>query len=86
MNLCLYYSYLKLQTQVQDNLASVNTKNKFVEKESARLQREMETEKQMAKAAKLAEEALENERKHMVDELDVLKQNRDKWMDAAGRI
>ena len=86
MNVCLYYSYLKLQTQVQDNLASVNTKNKFVEKESARLQREMETEKQMAKAAKLAEEALENERKHMVDELDVLKQNRDKWMDAAGRI
>jgi len=86
MDLCVNYSYLAIQTQVQDNLAYINKTNKFVESESARLKREIETEKRLTKAAQLAEEELKTERNYMVDELDVLKQNRDKWMDAAGRM
>lgn len=75
---------MAIQTQIQDNLASVNARNKHVVDEGQRLKVEMERQKQMAKAAKLAEEQLEQERQNMDEELETLKMNRDRWMDAAG--
>lgn len=79
-----YYSYITIQTQIQDNLASVHARNKHVVDEGHRIKTEMEREKELTKAAKREEEQLEQERKQMNEELKTLKQNRDRWMDAAG--
>lgn len=78
------FSYLTIQTQIQDNLAKVNERNKFVVDEGKRLQVEMERQQQMAKAAKSAEEQLAREKREMEEELETLKRNRDRWMDSAG--
>lgn len=79
-----YFSYITIQTQIQGNLASVHARNKHVVDEGQRIKTEMEREKELTKAAKRAEEQLEQERKQMTEELKTLKQNRDRWMDAAG--
>ncbi|XP_052236501.1 uncharacterized protein LOC127848219 [Dreissena polymorpha] len=81
-------SYLKLQTEIQKNMAFVNDKNKHVIKESERLKVQMEREKQMAKAAALAQKELEEEKKRMQDDLALLKGQRDQMFknaEGAGR-
>ncbi|XP_053407959.1 uncharacterized protein LOC128559662 [Mercenaria mercenaria] len=76
--------YMKIQTEVQKNMASVTSRNKKVVSEKERIRVEMEREKQLAKAAKLAQEELDEEKQKMEEELTVLKSNRDKWMEQAG--
>ncbi|XP_053406926.1 uncharacterized protein LOC123546645 isoform X1 [Mercenaria mercenaria] len=76
--------YMEIQTEVQKNMASVTSRNKEVVSEKERIRVEMEREKQLAKAAKLAQEELDEEKQKMEEELTVLKSNRDKWMEQAG--
>lgn len=74
---------MNVQLKVQENLASVEKRNDHVVKEGERLKIEREKETRLAAAAKRAEQELERERKQMAEELEILKENRDKWMDAA---
>ena len=78
------YRYLEIQTEVQNNMASVSSRNKEVVSEQERIKVEMEREKQLAKAAKLAQEELDIEKQKYEEELKILTSDRDKFMKQAG--
>lgn len=65
-------------------MASVTSRNKYVVSEQERIDIEMEREKQLARAAKLAQEELDVEKHKMDDQLKQLEANRDTWMKEAG--
>ena len=69
---------------VQDNLAKVKSKNKFVLDEQQRITIEKEESQNLAEDAKLAEEQLKKEKQEMEEDLKSLKAYRDKWMERAG--
>lgn len=65
-------------------MASVTSRNKYVVSEQERIDIEMEREKQLARAAKIAQEELDVEKHKMDDQLKQLEANRDTWMKEAG--
>ncbi|XP_045189028.2 uncharacterized protein LOC123546644 [Mercenaria mercenaria] len=75
--------YLEIQAQVQENMANVSKRNKFVIDEQKRLNLEMEREKQLARAAELAREELNEEKQRMEAELKLLQSKREEcWTNA----
>ncbi|XP_060551082.1 uncharacterized protein LOC132712688 isoform X2 [Ruditapes philippinarum] len=71
--------YLEIQTEVQKNMASVTSRNKEVVSEQERLKWEIDREKQLARAAKLAQEELDKEKKKYEEELKTLTADKEKF-------
>lgn len=67
-------------------MASVSRRNKYVVDEQKRLQFEMQRERQLAKADKLAQIELDEERKRMDQELKKLQTTRDKLESETGQV
>jgi predicted YcjX-like family ATPase len=65
-------------------MASVTSRNKEVVNEKERLKVEMEREKQLARAAKLAQEELDMEKKKYEEELKILTEDRENFRKQAG--
>jgi hypothetical protein len=78
------FRYLEIQTEVQKNMASVTSRNKEVVSEQERLKWEMDREKQLARAAKLAQEELDKEKKKYEEELKTLTADKEKFRKQAG--
>ncbi|XP_060551086.1 uncharacterized protein LOC132712689 [Ruditapes philippinarum] len=69
--------YLEIQAQIQENMASVSKRNKYVVDQQKKLGFQMEREQQLARAAELAQEELNEEKKRMEEELKLLQSKRE---------
>lgn len=79
-----FFSYLEIQQGVQNNIASLEKKNKEVKTRNEEIKAETDREEKLAKYAEEKEKQLEKACKEMDSELQTMKKNRDKWMDKSG--
>lgn len=80
----LFFSYLKTESDVHKNIASLERTRKEVQKRNVEIQTETEREEMSVKAAKQKEKEQEKACKYMNSELDQIKQYRDVWMKKTG--